>query len=65
MAEFCIDCWNKLNNTNHTVKDYYISKHLELCEGCAEYKRVIIMPKERIDYFIGISSFFNKNKKDR
>ena len=42
MAEFCLDCWNKINETNDTESDYYFSKHLDLCEGCAQYKKVII-----------------------
>lgn len=41
MAEFCLDCWNKLNETSLTEKDVVISKDLWLCEGCGKVKNVI------------------------
>lgn len=41
MADFCIDCWNKLNNTYYPPSKFILSKDLDLCEGCGEYKRVI------------------------
>ena len=50
MAEFCLDCWNKLNNIEENENKYVISKDLELCEGCGEWKRVIIM--ERKAYYM-------------
>jgi len=40
MAEFCLDCWNKLNKENLTKKDVHLSKEPELCEGCAVWKPV-------------------------
>jgi hypothetical protein len=42
MAEFCLDCWNKMNNSSLTNIDVKISKYLDLCEGCGEIKNVII-----------------------
>lgn len=42
MAEFCIDCWNKINETHEPESNYIISNGQELCEGCGEYKRVIV-----------------------
>jgi len=45
MAEFCLDCWNKINGTNEPESDYYMSKHPDLCEGCGKYKKVIIRPR--------------------
>ena len=45
MAEICLDCWNKLNGENCDEWDYVLSRDLELCEECGEWKRVII--KER------------------
>ena len=41
MAEFCLDCWNKLNQQNLTEKDVHISKDLDFCEGCAAWKPVV------------------------
>ena len=49
MAEFCLDCWNKINESNDSEKKYIISKDLDLCEGCGEWKPVIIM--ERRAYY--------------
>ncbi len=45
MAEFCLDCWNKLNGTHDSKRKYVISKDLDLCEGCGEYKHVIVRMK--------------------
>lgn len=42
MAEFCLDCWNMINNTKYTERDWVLSRRLELCEGCGEYKQVIV-----------------------
>ncbi len=51
MAEFCLECWNRINETNDTEDQYIISDGLELCEGCADMKRVIIRPKRDEDEF--------------
>ncbi len=45
MAEFCLDCLNKRNNTNHSKRRYIISNELDLCEGCGEMKQVVIAPR--------------------
>lgn len=41
MAEFCLDCWNKLNKSN--LKRYHVVlfRSYDLCEGCGDYKRCI------------------------
>lgn len=46
MAEFCLDCWNELNETNDPPEQYIISKYFTLCEGCGEYKHVILAEHE-------------------
>ena len=46
MAEFCLACWNKINGTNDSESRYIISKDLDLCEGCGEWKRVIVMERK-------------------
>jgi len=41
MAEFCLNCWNELNDTHLTEEDVVLTDYLDLCEGCAEMKPVI------------------------
>lgn len=55
MAEFCLECWNELNGTNDSEKEYIMSKDLDLCEGCGEWKRVIVA--ERKIYYFGMLGF--------
>lgn len=51
MAEFCIDCVNEMNDSNYTEKSVVLSENIELCEGCGEYKRVVIEIKEKKMFF--------------
>ncbi len=50
MADFCLDCWNKLNETHHKKSKYILSKERYFCEECNEYKNVIIV--ERKYYYL-------------
>ena len=45
MAEFCLDCWNKMNEMKDPPCGYILSRELDLCEGCGEYKRVIVVER--------------------
>lgn len=49
MAEFCLECWNRINGTDDNERKYILSKDLGLCEGCEELKPVIVA--ERKDYY--------------
>lgn len=51
MAEFCLKCWNKLNERNDSAKKYIMSKDFDLCEGCGECKRVIIAERKVYYYY--------------
>ena len=42
MAEFCLDFWNKLNETNDSKWRYVRSWRKDQCEECEQFKRVII-----------------------
>ncbi len=42
MAELCLDCWNKLNETEDSPKWYILSREFDFCEECREFKPVII-----------------------
>ena len=55
IAEFCLNCWNKINGTNNPASKYIISKDLDLSEGCATYTNVII--KERKSCFLSPSEW--------
>lgn len=46
MAEFCLDCWNEINQTNDPTSKYIFSKELDLCERCGELKYVIITTRK-------------------
>jgi len=50
MAEFCLDCYNELNGTNDKSSKFIISKELDLCEGCGEYKQIVVAYKK--DYIL-------------
>ena len=47
MAEFCLECFNKINNANLKKRDVTLSKYPTLCEECGEIKPVIIRIWER------------------
>lgn len=49
MAEFCLDCWNRLNETNLTEKDVVLSSRddMDLCEGCGQWKQVVVCMRRR------------------
>ena len=57
MSEFCLDCWNEINGTNYSKNDYILSEDLDLCEGCNEWKNVIVSKKEF--KFISLRSIYN------
>lgn len=42
MAEFCLDCWNKINNSHDSRFRYALSWEKDYCEECGEWKRVIV-----------------------
>ncbi len=49
MADFCLSCWNRINQTNHRKIKYVFSKELAFCEGCGKMCKVIEM--ERSFYY--------------
>ena len=54
MAEFCFNCYKKYFNKNAERENFIISKYnnLDLCEGCREYKPIIIREKDFSDFCI-------------
>ena len=47
MAEFCLECWNKINYTNDPPGKYHLSGVRDYCEECGQRKHVIISVKRR------------------
>lgn len=45
MAEFCLDCWNKINESHDSKWRYVFSWDKDLCEECGQYKRVIVVER--------------------
>lgn len=47
MAEFCLECFNEHVlphlSRRRRRKDVTLSDELWLCEGCGEYKRVVLL----------------------
>lgn len=48
MSEICLDCWNKLNESNDHPRKYVLSWMPDLCEDCGQMKRVIV--RTRLPY---------------
>lgn len=42
MAEFCLDCWNKIMETNDPKNKFVLSRKPDFCEECRQWKPVII-----------------------
>lgn len=42
MAEFCPECWKKINNFFDPPESWHLSRDYELCEGCGQWKRVVV-----------------------
>ena len=47
MAEICVDCWCKEMGSADEAKKVLISRELELCEECGQYKPVVVRYKMR------------------
>jgi len=57
MAEFCLECWNKMNGFKADKRSFTISKDMYLCEGCGKWKPVIVIKQRdcysnRINYYM-------------
>lgn len=42
MAEFCLDCLRELDGISYRREEFVLSHRPELCEGCGQFKRVVI-----------------------
>ena len=60
MAEFCLKCWNEINETNDKPSKYIISKDLDYCEGCGQWTNVIVAYRK--NYYRNRFYFWLKEK---
>jgi len=65
MAEFCLECWNKIMGTTDPPRKYILSIELDFCEECAQWKPVIIRVKKRYLIKEWFGSLRDPNKKHR
>ena len=52
MAEFCLECWSRLNEKDYSPEMYILSRELDLYEGCGEYKNVIVRARSPLGQHI-------------
>jgi len=46
VAEFCLDCWNKMNHILLSERDVVLSNDLDFCENCGTWKPVVVKYKK-------------------
>lgn len=59
MAEFCMECLNKISETNFKEKDFILSENLEFCEECCKFRHIVIVSK-KARYSSYLFKFFKK-----
>jgi hypothetical protein len=42
MAEFCKDCFKLINESYYHDEELVMSEEEDFCEGCCEYKKVVV-----------------------
>ena len=47
LAEFCIECFNRIMGADYALERFIISKDYDLCEECGEIKPIIVRVKRR------------------
>ena len=52
MAEICLECWRKLSEQREPRWKYVLSRELDLCEECGEWKRVIVRERFVVPWFL-------------
>ena len=62
MAEFCAECFIKLENGRYTKRDLILSKETDFCEGCAQWKPVVIGIKRKPLFGFRIMDLIDKKK---
>ena len=52
MAEICLECWRKLSEQREPRWKYILSRELDLCEECSQWKRVIVRERFVVPWFL-------------
>ena len=52
MAEICLECWQKLSEKREPRWKYILSRELDLCEECGQWKRVIVRERFAVPWFL-------------
>ncbi len=47
MAEFCVDCLQKIMETDYPANYFRISRELNFCEECRQWTRVVVSVRLR------------------
>ena len=50
MSEICFECFNKMCGGKEKYRRYVISRDLDLCEECGEYKKVVVCERRYSRY---------------
>lgn len=59
MAEFCMECLNRINGTNFKEEDFIMSEALEFCEECCKFKHIVLVRKDAC-YFHRFRNLFKR-----
>ena len=62
MAEFCLDCWNEINERKDPPEMYTYTWRKEICEGCGELKHTIVAPVDSPLLQLVLSVFYKLRK---
>lgn len=62
MAEFCLKCFNELNNTHYTEENIWTE--VDFCEGCGEWKPCVyqLYPKPSKSFYQRVLDKIKKSK---
>ena len=47
MAEFCLECLNKISDTNFLKDEVELSKQTDLCDVCLRWINVVVKIKKK------------------
>lgn len=63
MAEFCLECLNRMSGTSYTHRDVVLDE--DFCEGCAQVKPCVVVLRRRIRIKLAIEDFLDTRRQLR